>query len=545
LEWREPVVSNVNWYMLFKAAPWYLKSKREEVVRGYAYTEAQLQRAATLIYGCLTYNQMLVQEAIPPETAKFGPLCMNQSRRLFGITRVPALPYDKLVDRGFPPQTRNVLVMVRDHMFNVPMLNADGTPLSMERIYSLLKECVSQSCASSSPTCLVPILTTEHRDTWAVMREKLLTAFPHENGRAFQAVEDSLFAVGLDDVDPPNVNAAAEHSLHGTNGRNRWFDKCLTLWVSPSTQAGGNGEHSPCDAIIPNQLMQYVLEREEDLYSNQNNGGNELTQDNRQNELERIEFKVTPEVLEAITMARLSAERACQAMGIVEGRFGDFGHQQIKEQLQGVGADGLFQASLQLAYYRLRKTVCPTYETASTRQFRHGRTETIRACTPEALQMVQHFEDKSMIMQERGRLVRQYLASHKAYLVAASQGQGCDRHLLGLRCMLRTQEPVPTMFDAKADPAYYWRSLQFHLSTSNVSPGTVYDGLGFGPATPIGFGINYSIAPRSIRFSVCVNRRHNRDDPERFHAMIQQALRDLFRVLLSSSADAKIPQSKL
>jgi carnitine O-acetyltransferase len=62
------------------------------------------------------------------------------------------------------------------------------------------------------------------------------------------------------------------------------------------------------------------------------------------------------------------------------------------------------------------------------------------------------------------------LESQTAYMKMASQGQGVDRHLLGLRCMLQSPEESAqaTLF---TDP-YYLKSMWFRLSSSNMSPGT-------------------------------------------------------------------------
>ena len=123
--------------------------------------------------------------------------------------------------------------------------------------------------------------------------------------------------------------------------------------------------------------------------------------------------------------------------------------------------------------------------------------------------------------------MNEYLESHKRFVVQASNGQGVDRHLLGLRCMLKEGEEMPALFDD-----IYLRSLSFNLSTSNVSPGEVYDGLGFGPATESGYGINYSLAPGSIRFSVCSRRTNQRKhDSQTMRDAIIKTLKDLHTIL--------------
>src|SRR4051812_35375105 len=53
----------------------------------------------------------------------------------------------------------------------------------------------------------------------------------------------------------------------------------------------------------------------------------------------------------------------------------------------GVGNDAIMQMSIQLAHYKLHHTFVATYESASTAAFKHGRTETVRSCTNEAVAM--------------------------------------------------------------------------------------------------------------------------------------------------------------
>lgn len=50
---------------------------------------------------------------------------------------------------------------------------------------------------------------------------------------------------------------------------------------------------------------------------------------------------------------------------------------------------------LQLAYYRHYGTWTPTYESASTRLFLGGRTETVRSCSVDSVAFVKGFESKT------------------------------------------------------------------------------------------------------------------------------------------------------
>ncbi len=46
--------------------------------------------------------------------------------------------------------------------------------------------------------------------------------------------------------------------FHNNNAHNRWFDKSLTVVVSNDGRLGLNGEHSPCDALVPSMLVNYA-----------------------------------------------------------------------------------------------------------------------------------------------------------------------------------------------------------------------------------------------------------------------------------------------
>ena len=189
-----------------------------------------------------------------------------------------------------------------------------------------------------------------------------------------------------------------------------------------------------------------------------------------------------------------------------------------------------------MAFFKRHNRMAPTYESASTRQFKHGRTETIRVCCGEAKEMVHAVSDPSVNEREKALKVRAFLSAHRKLLVDATNGQGVDRHILGLRCMVNPNEQMPKVF-TPADPLFS-RALSFDLSTSNVSPGDLYDGLGFGLATTSGYGVNYSISRDSIRYCVtCVNDVNDTDKASKFGNMVADCLVQLRGILLNQSVN--------
>lgn len=71
-------------------------------------------------------------------------------------------------------------------------------------------------------------LTSENRDVWAEVREKLENLGNKEN---LNAIDSAMFCINLDDLDTNDVDLLSNNFLHG-NCRNRWFDKNHQLIIT-------------------------------------------------------------------------------------------------------------------------------------------------------------------------------------------------------------------------------------------------------------------------------------------------------------------------
>lgn len=72
-------------------------------------------------------------------------------------------------------------------------------------------------------------------------------------------------------------------------------------------------------------------------------------------------------------------------------------------------------------------------------------------------------------------LFRRAIARHLQYAAWAADGQGVDRHLFGLKKMLKDGEPIPKIYQ---DPAFS-KTNHWELSTSQLSS-PFFDGWGYG-----------------------------------------------------------------
>ena len=106
-------------------------------------------------------------------------------------------------------------------------------------------------------------------------------------------------------------------------------------------------------------------------------------------------------------------------------------------------------------------------------------------------------EDPTVPPAKCAELLRAAIASHVAYISAAGEGKGVDRHLFGLKQLLDPTQPKPEIF---ADPANAYSS-SWHLSTSQLSS-EYFDGYGWSQVLDEGYGIAYMINENNICFNV-------------------------------------------
>jgi len=140
--------------------------------------------------------------------------------------------------------------------------------------------------------------------------------------------------------------------------------------------------------------------------------------------------------------------------------------------------------ALQLAWYKDQGYFTATYETALTRFFLHGRTETIRSFSAESRDFVLAMVDPTASQHERLAKLRAAADAHNAYSKAALTGKGIDRHLLGLRLLMQPGERAELFEDPLFAKSQDWR-----LSTSGLTPGERFMGTGFGTPLQEGYGI--------------------------------------------------------
>ena len=143
---------------------------------------------------------------------------------------------------------------------------------------------------------------------------------------------------------------------------------------------GGNGmcyEHTASEGIAvvaaTLNIFEYIkcFNSEEPSSNLEGNCSNATT---------KLEFKLTEELKAKIEIAGIHLDHLDADTDDEVFTYNQFGKSFIKTC--NCSPDAFIQMSLQLAYFRLNGTLCPTYESASTRRFHFGRVDSIRASHP-------------------------------------------------------------------------------------------------------------------------------------------------------------------
>ncbi|KAF9517028.1 hypothetical protein BS47DRAFT_1291705 [Hydnum rufescens UP504] len=533
-ECRDPLLIHSNWWLLLQD-----DSNVPEAVRNISYEPTgstspwQIRRSAWLVKRFLDYRNMLEKQTMHPDSSRTGIWLRKPAYRFYGLTRIP-LPGCDTLTTPFSGKPAFIHVMYREWSYVVQVLDQDGQQVPVAEIESRIIALISDvKQRELNGQVVVPIgrLTADPRDLWAANREHLLTLSPR-NRRAMSQIETSLFTLSIDDhtlapdessCRPPNLSGHIRNTSCGGDSTNRWFDKSFSLIVESNSRFGVMGEHSPVDALIPSIIADWVVSEPLDP--------TQFVDDvSSASGWELIYWEEDPHIREQFSDAIRRAKAIIDDSDADVLWFNDYGVDWIKNTgTSHISPDAYIQLALQLAWYKSRGCHTATYETASTRLFLHGRTEAIRTLSVESVAFVRAMTDSSSSHVSRYTHLHAASLAHNSTTRDAMLGRGIDRHLLGLRLQLRSEESSP-FFD---DPLFVL-SQEWKLSTSGLSAGIVslLQGERFGAPFADGYGINYLTGAELLKFGIESKRSSPLTSTKHFKQMIAESLEEMKVVCL-------------
>uniref|UniRef100_A0A8C1QB20 Carnitine O-acetyltransferase n=1 Tax=Cyprinus carpio TaxID=7962 RepID=A0A8C1QB20_CYPCA len=477
-------------------------------------------------------RQGQMSETLPVEYLGGKSLCMNQYYQVLSSCRIPGTKRDNVVNYALDKRPPTHITVVHNFQFFVlDVYNSDGTPLTVDQIYIQLEKIWNSSLQSNKEP--IGILTSNHRNSWGKAYNNLIK--DKTNKESVRAIQKSIFTVCLDAPMPRASDdmyrtRAGVQMLHGGGSRwnsgNRWFDKTLQFIIGEDGTCGLIYEHAPAEGPPIVSLIDHVVE-----YMKSSEMVRTPMVPLRMPQ--KLRFNITPEIKKDIEEAKQNMNIMVHDLDMKVSVFSHFGKDFPKSQK--MSPDAFIQVALQLAYYRIYKHCCPTYESASLRMFRLGRTDTIRSTSIDSAKFVKAMDDPARHNTEKVALLDKAVKAHRAYTDMAIRGQAIDRHLLGLK--LQAIEDLAALPEIFMDTSYAV-AMHFNLSTSQV-PAKTDCVMCFGPVVPDGYGVCYNPMDAHINFAVSAFNSCQDTNATRLAQALEDAMLDM-KTLLEQTPKAKL-----
>jgi len=470
-------------------------------------------------------NRFLVQDkAASKEPGQ--PLCMAQYFRLFTSYRKPGKSEDTIVSSGDTAKEEEAAVVMRRGAIYKLVVKRKGRWMRLEEMYSALLDLWEDT--ENQDVCplkdRVGVLTATNRLDWS-SSYSLLEADP-TNKNILETISNALFIVCLDEESQNksdvyrSLKDQFRQMLTGSgskfNGTNRWFDKTLQVVVSLDGVCGVCYEHSVSEGIVPVQVLTEILQGLGDSWMSSiaYHPGTSL--------FSLLQWNIDPQLQHSVQQAVQVLDGLDLNNDLEVFRFHAYGKEFIKSCR--CSPDAWLQLSLQLTMFRLTGSLVATYESASTRRFKDGRVDSIRAAHPESLEWCRTMTGTKS-KEEKRKHFEKAIQKQTKVMVDNILGNGLDIPLLGLREATRELG----LWDQQSlftHPAYATCN-QFRLSTSQVPVALDPSFMGYGAVESDGYGVSYNPYSASILFCICSYHSCSETDSRSFANQLQRSLQDM------------------
>lgn len=159
------------------------------------------------------------------------------------------------------------------------------------------------------------------------------------------------------------------------------------------------------DATPTSRMCDWILN---EIHLNKLNVGASVLETENLPSPTEITFDLNPSLESSIVKAEENFDALINTQELKVCHFEGYGKNTIKKLK--LSPDAYAQMAIQLAYYKMNGVVHPTYESAQTKKYKYGRTETCRSVTMESVDWVKIMEDPLVsVYQKQKRLVLHFI----------------------------------------------------------------------------------------------------------------------------------------
>lgn len=463
---RGPLQATSNFALTFKPASLPQKESASEL-------------AADLIYRLTQVFLQVYKGQRPVETDRAGnPIDMSYYQNMFKSARLPGETKDTIHHGDLSVENAHVAVAHLGNAYLLPVTDDSGQAVSVDSLTKMITEIWAGTTQAPFVGALSGLARADAASGLA-----LISKASHHVG----SLVDAVFAMTLDDeTQELTTDELLKKTLLGPD--DQYFYKTIQLRVTKAGQAGVAFEHSDIDGVPAMNVLVGMLNGDYD-------GAGTSTTD-----YETLKWDLSAEAQARIADAVQQNAKTAETIAFSTIDMTEFGKTRIKGLK--VSPDAFFHIALAMAQYQISQQLRSTYEPVSMRMYYQGRTDVARAISPEKLAFVEgwftHLDD----IEIQRKQFFDAATAHADRIKLVQQGQGVERHLLGLENMMKadTSQKFAAAHALFESPELAKLRTDY-LSTTAV-PNELVGSFSFAPTSADGLGVYYGVMPEHIVVTV-------------------------------------------
>ncbi|WP_288873306.1 choline/carnitine O-acyltransferase [uncultured Corynebacterium sp.] len=425
-----------------------------------------------------------------------------------GGLRHPSAGEDEIIVATAGTANREIGVFVDGHLYAVPVTDEAGEPIAAPNLRNALETVLDAPRKQSVDFNAASLLGSE---TLAEVLPDMLAQ--GDNGDVYKRLQEFLFTVDLIDYGV-TTHASDEERINELTflPRGAWTYKPLSYQFSLTDPwSAVHVEHSCQDGGTLVTAITRMQEAEIGVGADFVAKPQELRWD--------LDDALTTRIEKSVAEVAGAAEKL--RTRIVHVPFDQPADLPLKFS-RDASAQLMMTIAQQLTYGRVRAA----YEAVDMREFRAGRTECLRAATPEAAAFARALVEGTA--EQAG--LEDAINAHRAWVKRCKSGNGFDRHIQ----MMATIDDTHAFFNDTRVTA----ARRDFLSTTSIGGAAQIVRYCFAPALPEGFGIAYTPLHDDTEYCVSWNAA-TAEQPEEFLANLTKAGELLWQFCATLSTNAE------
>lgn len=235
----------------------------------------------------------------------------------------------------------------------------------------------------------ITVLTYGERNDWSANRARLCE-LDERNAKNLQRIDNAIFVITLETGEAPLNRTEALRKTFASESGMRIADKSINMVYFKNGHIGALFDHTPFDGFVAGVLTHFVysnIKKDKGvwphalIHHSQDEHNYSATRF-----VDELTFKLDDQLVNNLKLTKELYLSNCSNVDVCIKSFYAFGKSLLKKHQ--LHPEGLVQAALNLAYYRLRyknsdlnKAEPTCYCTASTRKFYNGEFVDFRLCS--------------------------------------------------------------------------------------------------------------------------------------------------------------------